>query len=301
VVVVSIAQGAARGWGECVPYAHYGESVAGVCAVIEALRAELEGGMDRQALLAALPAGAARNAVDCALWDLECQLRGEPVWRLAGLDEPRALVTSFTLSIDTPEASEAAARRHAARPSQKIKLGRDDDVARVAAIRRGAPQAALLVDANEGWSLEQYLARAPALAALGVGLLEQPLPPADDHALATAPRPIPLCADESFRGQPLRKLAERYDVVNLKLDKLGGLTAALQVAAEARREGLALMVGCMCATSLSLAPAMLLASEAPYVDLDAGLLLREDRPDGVHYQGSRMAPAPRLWGLPRQR
>jgi len=301
VVVVEIVDGAHRGWGEGVPYGRFGESAESVVAAVEQISSALADGLGREALRTMLPAGAARNAIDCALWDLACQQRREPVYRCAGLAEPEQLLTAYTLSIDTPARMQAAAERHAARPLLKIKLGSDGDLGRLRAVRAGAPDAQLVVDANEGWSPQRYRALAPQLQQLGVVMVEQPLAADADQFLQDEPRPVPICADESFVvGAPLEQLARRYDAVNLKLDKMGGLTEALDMARRVQQAGMTFMVGCHVCTSLSLAPAMLLCGGARIVDLDAGLLLSRDRDDGVRYRGSLMQPLPALWGVPRE-
>jgi L-alanine-DL-glutamate epimerase-like enolase superfamily enzyme len=297
VVVAELAEGALTGRGECVPYARYGETVDGVAAAIEAMREALAHGLDRRGLQAAMPAGAARNALDCAFWDLEAKRSGTPVHMLASLPAPQPLVTAYTISLGTP-AEMAAAAAKAARPLLKIKLGGDGDRERLAAVRRAAPTAALIVDANEGWRPGNLAANLAACAEAGVTLIEQPLPAGDDAALAGVARPIPVCADESVHDRAsLGALTAKYDAVNIKLDKTGGLTEALALAAEAERLGFSLMVGCMVATSLSMAPAMLVAQRARFVDLDGPLLLASDRPDGLAYGGSLVHPAtPALWG-----
>jgi len=298
LVVAEIEEGGAVGRGECRPYPRYGESPQGVADAIEGARALVEGGGDRDALRRALPAGAARNALDCALWDLEARLAGAPVWRLAGLPEPAPLLTSYTLSLGPPEAMAEAARAAAGRPLLKLKLGGEGDVERVAAVRAAAPGARLVCDANEAWTPDQLRRFLPELAALGVELVEQPLPAGRDGALAGLPRAVPLCADESCHAsEGLERLVGRYDYANLKIDKTGGLTEALRAAARARELGLGLMVGCMVATSLSLAPAALLAGLAAYADLDGPLLLERDREPGLAYEGSVLLPPGReLWG-----
>jgi L-Ala-D/L-Glu epimerase / N-acetyl-D-glutamate racemase len=298
VVVAEIADGAATGRGECVPYARYGETVDGVAAQIEAMRAPLGAGLDRIGLQRAMPAGAARNALDCAFWDLAAKAGGAPVHALAGLPPPRPLVTAYTISLASPEAMAAAAAESASRQVLKVKLGGDGDAARIRAVRKAAPAAELIVDANEAWRSDTLGANLAACAAAGVTLVEQPLPAGDDAALSTIARPIPVCADESVHDRAsLAALRGKYDAVNLKLDKTGGLTEALALAAEAERLGLSLMVGCMVATSLSMAPAMLVAQRARVVDLDGPLLLARDRPEGLRYTGSLVHPAtPALWG-----
>ena len=302
VLTVTLSRDGAVGRGECLPYARYDETLDSVEAAVRTLAGALGDGLDRAALQRLLPAGAARNAVDCALWDLEAKASGTPVWRLAGLAEPGPVTTAYTLSIDAPEAMREAARREAARPLLKVKLGGEGgaeaDLERLAAVREGAPAARLLVDANEGWSIRDYERVAPRLAGLGVALVEQPLPAADDAPLGEARRPVPTCADESCHDRAsLDRIAGRYDVVNVKLDKAGGLTEALALAAEARERGLGLMVGCMVGSSLAMAPAMLVAQLADTVDLDAPLLLAEDRTPALVYEGSTAHPAERaLWG-----
>jgi len=245
-----------------------------------------------------MAAGAARNALDVALWDLEAKRSGSSVWALAGIAEPHPVVTAYTLSVDTPERMAAAAREEAHRPLLKLKLTGAGDLERVRAVRAGAPQATLIVDANEAWTLDHLRDYAPALAALGVALIEQPLPAGQDAALAGLPRPVPLCADESCHtSADLAALAGRYDYVNIKLDKTGGLTEGLRLLHAARAQGFKIMVGCMIGSSLAMAPAMLLAQDAEFVDLDAPLLLARDRQPGLRYEGSTVyPPKPNLWG-----
>jgi L-alanine-DL-glutamate epimerase-like enolase superfamily enzyme len=297
VVTATVEQDGARGRGECVPYARYGESVESVLAQVESARALVEGG-GRDALQAALPAGAARNALDCALWDLEARRAGKRVWELAGLAAPGPVTTAYTLSVDTPENMERAARDAAARPLLKLKLTGEGDLERVAAVRRGAPDSRLIVDANEAWTAEHYAAFAAKLAPLGVELIEQPLPAGKDDGLARVAHPIPVCADESCHDTAsLAGLAGRYEAVNLKLDKTGGLTEALRLREAARAAGHRLMVGCMVGTSLAMAPALLVAQGAEWVDLDGPLLLARDRDPGLAYRGSVVEPPPAaLWG-----
>ena len=298
VVVAELGDGKARGRGECVPYPRYGETVEGVAAAIEALRPRLDAGLDRAGLQMALPPGAARNALDCAFWDLDAKAAGRSAAELAGLPPLKPLTTAYTISIGSPDEMARAAEREAHRPLLKVKLGRDGDPARIAAVRRAAPAATLIVDANEGWDERNLAANLAACAAAGVTLVEQPLPDGRDGALAHIARPIAVCADESAHARDsLAGLTGRYDAVNVKLDKAGGLTEALAMAAEAERLGLTLMVGCMVATSLSMAPALLVAQRAAVVDLDGPLLLAKDRPEALHYNGSQIAPpAPALWG-----
>jgi L-alanine-DL-glutamate epimerase-like enolase superfamily enzyme len=298
VVVAELRDGTHRGRGECVPYARYGETPDGVAAAIEGSRPALQRGLDRLALQSAMPAGAARNALDCAFWDLAAKQTGRRVHALAGLETPKPRVTAFTISLAAPAAMAEAAERAAARPLLKVKLGGDDDGKRIAAVRRAAPKAELIVDANEGWNDGNLAQNLKACADAGVTLIEQPLAEGRDEALRRAARPIPVCADESMHDHAsLDALTGKYDAVNIKLDKAGGLTEALALAATAERRGLTIMVGCMVATSLAMAPAMLVAQRAGVVDLDGPLLLAEDRPDGLRYVGSLAYPAePALWG-----
>jgi L-Ala-D/L-Glu epimerase len=294
VLTVTAEADGAVGRGECVPYARYGETLDSVEAQIAALPPRF----DRAELQRLLPPGAARNAVDCALWDLEAKRSGRPVWALAGLPEPRPVVTAFTLSLDAPEAMRAEAEANAHRPLLKIKLGTPDDLARIEAVRAGAPEARLIVDANEGWTMADYARIAPDLARLRVEMVEQPLPAGDDGDLAGAERPVPLCADESCHDRAsLPALRGKYDFVNIKLDKAGGLTEALALHDAARAEGFRIMVGCMLGSSLAMAPAALAAQGAEVVDLDGPLLLAEDRDPPLTYDAQGVHPAPRtLWG-----
>jgi len=298
VVTVELGDGTHRGRGECVPYPRYRESPEGVVAAIEAMRPALARGFDRTALQSKMPAGAARNALDCAFWDLEAKRSGRRAYELAGLAEPKPLVTAYTISLGTPEAMAEAAARAADRRLLKVKLGSGDDRERIAAVRRAAPQAELIVDANEGWTDDNLVQNLAACAQAGVTLIEQPLPEGRDDALARIKRPIPVCADESVHDRAsLAALGGKYDAINVKLDKAGGFTEALALAAEAEKRGFALMVGCMVATSLAMAPAMLVAQRSSVVDLDGPLLLAKDRPDGLRYVGSRAYPSEaRLWG-----
>lgn len=298
VVVAQIEADGVVGRGECVPYARYGESVEGVAAALEALVPAVRQGLDRAALPSRLPPGAARNALDCAFWDLEAKTAGIPAYRLAGLPPPGPVTTAYTLSLSTPEAMAAAAAAAADRPLLKLKLGAPGDPARLAAIRAAAPAAELIVDANEGWNAETLAANLAACAAHGVTLVEQPLPAGADALLADIAHPVPICADESVHGlDSLPGLVGRYDAVNVKLDKTGGLTEALALAEAAERLGLGIMVGCMVATSLAMAPAMLLTPKARVVDLDGPLLLARDRVPGLRYAGSTVfPPEPALWG-----
>jgi L-Ala-D/L-Glu epimerase len=294
VLTVRVTRDGASGWGECVPYARYGETPESVRAQIESL----PDGITRAALQSALPPGAARNAVDCALWDLEAKVAARPVWQLAGLPAPGPVVTAYTLSLAAPEEMRQAAARNAHRPILKIKLGTPDDMPRLEAVRAGAPRSTILVDANEGWTPEVYLDLAPHLLRLGVALVEQPFPAGKDSALEKLPRPIPICADEScFDRASLPALLGKYDAVNLKLDKTGGLTEALLTRDLARQMGFKVMVGCMVGSSLAMAPAVLLAQGADWTDLDGPLLLAEDRPHPLHYDAAGVhAPDANLWG-----
>ena len=298
VVVAEISDGAFVGRGECTPYPRYGETVAGVAAAIAGLADDIRRGLDRSALQHALPAGAARNALDCAFIDLEAKRANRPAHELLGLAAPRPRLTAYTISLGPPEAMAKAAAAASARPLLKVKLGGARDPERIAAVRNAAPGAELIVDANEGWRAENLSANLAACAAAGVTLIEQPLPAADDAALAAIARPVPVCADESVHDRAtLRTLLGKYDAVNVKLDKAGGLTEALALAAEARTLGFDLMIGCMIATSLAIAPALLVAEHARVIDLDGPLLLARDRPDGLRYDGSIVHPASRaLWG-----
>jgi L-alanine-DL-glutamate epimerase-like enolase superfamily enzyme len=299
VVVATIRDSDVVGRGECVPYPRYGESVDSVTAQIEQMRGQVASGVDRMGLMRMVPAGAARNAIDCALWDLEAKQARAPAWQLAGLPPLGTVVTAYTLSIDTPAAMGEAARANATRPLLKVKLKGDaDDEARVRAIRHGAPAARLIIDANEAWTPDIYRRLVPALAALRVELIEQPFPQSDDGALAALPRPIPVCADESAHDSlTLDQVVGKYDVVNIKLDKTGGLTDALAFKRAAEAAGLTIMVGCMVGTSLAMAPGMLIAQGAAFVDLDAPLLLARDRDPGLRYDGSTVfPPEPALWG-----
>lgn len=294
VVTATVSRDGLVGRGECVPYARYSETVEGVARAI----AMLPDDITREGLQDLLPPGAARNAADCALWDLEAKLRGARVWDLLDLPAPGPVVTAYTLSLDTPEAMEEQARRNARRPLLKIKLGTPDDMPRLEAVRRGAPRPRLIVDANEGWSPEAYADLAPHLLRLGVELVEQPLPAGADEALSEMPRPVPVCADESCHDRAsLAALKGRYDMVNIKLDKAGGLTEALALRDEARRMGLKVMVGCMVGTSLAMAPAVLVAQGAEVADLDGPLLLAEDRPRPLVYDEAGVhPPEAELWG-----
>jgi L-alanine-DL-glutamate epimerase-like enolase superfamily enzyme len=298
VLVARIEHDGAKGHGECVPYARYGESIESVMAQMESVRGLIERGGTRAELGHALKGGAARNALDCALWDLEAKRAGKRVWQLAGLSEPKAIVTAFTLSVDTPANMALAAEAARARPLLKVKLTGEGDLERVAAVRKAAPNSHLVVDANEAWDIGAYARYAPALARLGVDLIEQPLHADRDAALIGLTHPVPLCADESCHDRhSLPHLAGRYEAVNIKLDKTGGLTEALALRNASMVAGFKIMVGCMVGTSLSMAPAHLLAQGTAWADIDGPLLLDRDRVPGLAYDGSSVAPGPAaLWG-----
>ncbi len=294
VLTVRLSDAGVTGWGECVPYARYDETLESVTEEILGLPSALS----RAALYDLLPAGAARNAVDCALWDLEAKRAGRRVWELAGLARPGPEITAYTLSLDTPDKMRAQAAKHAHRPLLKIKLGTPDDMARLEAVRAGAPEARIIIDANEGWSAEVYADLAPHLVRLGVALVEQPLPAGEDEALIGIDRPVPVCADESCHDRDsLKHLRGKYDVVNVKLDKTGGLTEALALRDAARAEGYDVMVGCMVGSSLAMAPATLVAQGALVTDLDGPLLLAEDRPEPLLFDDKGVhPPQAALWG-----
>jgi L-alanine-DL-glutamate epimerase-like enolase superfamily enzyme len=299
VLVCEIAEGEVIGRGECTPYPRYGETMDDVARAIAAIGPAIAGGLDREGLQSAMRPGAARNAVDCALWDLEAKRARRRVWELAGLPEPAPVTTAYTLSVDSPEAMGRAAAAAAARPLLKLKLAGDGkDGARVAAVRRNAPAARIIVDANESLTLEEARAVAPILAEAGVELLEQPLHADADEALRGVALPVPLGADESCHDTAtLSRLVGLYQVVNIKLDKTGGLTEALRLRAAARAAGLRVMVGCMLASSLAMAPAHLVAQGADFVDIDGPLLLARDRAPGLRYEGSLVHPPEALlWG-----
>ena len=298
VVVAEVNHGGHTGRGECVPYARYDETPEETLAAILAMQELLRGGFDRHALQMAMPAGAARNALDCALLDLEAKAKGMRVWELLGRPAPRTCTTAYTISLGSPEAMAAATAKAAHLPLLKIKLGGDGDGDRIAAVRKSAPESELIVDANEAWTpanLEQNLAEC---AEVGVTLVEQPLPAGQDEALARIRRPMRVCADESAHDRAsLDGLRERYDAINIKLDKTGGLTEALAMADAAQALGFEIMVGCMVATSLAMAPAMLIAQHARFVDLDGPLLLAADRDGGLRYDdGMVYPPEAALWG-----
>lgn len=294
VLTVRVTEGGVMGWGECVPYARYDETLESVTAQIEAL----SGHITRAALYDLLPAGAARNAMDCALWDLEAKQTGKRVWELAGLPAPKPQITAYTLSLAEPAAMQAQAAKNAYRPLLKIKLGTPDDMPRLEAVRAGAPKSTIIIDANEGWSAEVYADLAPHLVRLGVKLVEQPLPAGEDAALIGMDRPVPVCADESAHDTAsLPKLKGKYDMVNIKIDKTGGLTEALRLREAALAEGYDVFVGCMVGSSLAMAPATLVAQGVSFVDLDGPLLLGEDRETALTYDEAGVhPPSAALWG-----
>ena len=292
VLTVSVAGEGARGMGECVPYARYGETLDSVTAQITGFTGAWSDLPD------ALPAGAARNALDCAFWDHAAKTAGVRVWDILRLPKPEPEITAYTLSLDTPEAMEQQAAKHASRPLLKIKLGTPDDMARLEAVRRGAPDVPIIVDANEGWTAEVYADLAPHLIRLGVQMVEQPLPAGQDGMLAEIARPLPVCADESCHDcASLPALKGKYDMVNIKLDKTGGLTEALALKRQARADGYGVMVGCMVGSSLAMAPATILAQGVAFTDLDGPLLLAEDRDEPLKFDEYGVhPPAAALWG-----
>jgi L-alanine-DL-glutamate epimerase-like enolase superfamily enzyme len=298
VVTCTLTENDHRGRGECVPYARYGESVESVLEQIHAMTSDIANGMDRRQLRKAMPAGAARNALDCALWDLEAKRSGVRCHASACHKPPMPLSTAMTISIDTPQEMAAHARANANRPVLKVKVGGENDAARIHAVASAAPNSRLILDANEGWTPDNLHENMMVAAEFHVALIEQPLPVGQDAMLATMPRPVPICADESLHTiGDLAALAGRYDTVNIKLDKTGGLTEALELRDAARKLGFGVMVGCMVGTSLAMAPAVLLAQDADYVDLDGPLLLARDREPGLLYTGSLVSPPrPELWG-----
>jgi L-Ala-D/L-Glu epimerase len=298
VVVVKLTRNGFTGQGECVPYARYNETVPQVLAALEAARPAIETLASRDDIASLALPYAARNALDSAFWDLQCKETGTPAWSLAGLSEPHALTTAFTLSLDTPDAMAAAAKAAVGRTLLKLKLGRAGDAERLAAIRAAVPNARLIVDANEGWLPDILPSMLAACEKYRVELVEQPLPASDDEALRNLTRNTIICADESAHGiDSLASLKGKYDAVNIKLDKTGGLTPALAMAKAAKADGFKIMLGCMLATSLAMAPAFLVAQLADYVDLDGPLLLAKDRSPAITYNGSSMQPPPRaLWG-----
>jgi L-alanine-DL-glutamate epimerase-like enolase superfamily enzyme len=298
VIVCEISEDGMSGRGECVPYRRYGETMEGVLADIKAISQAIGAGLTPDGLQLQMTPGAARNAVDCALWDFEAKRMRGSVGALIGATGDQPIVTAFTLSLADAATMAADAKKNSERPLLKIKLGTQDDEERMRAVRDSAPSARIIVDANEGWTvdnLERHLAIAKSL---DIALIEQPLPAGHDAFLSTIKRPVPICADESVHATgDLPSLRDRYDAVNIKLDKTGGLTEALLMKAEARRLGFQIMVGCMVGTSLAMAPAVLLAQDTDYADLDGPLLLARDRPGGLRYEGSLVYPPEAdLWG-----
>lgn len=298
VVVVEIRESGFVGRGESVPYSRYKESVPGVIETVESVREKLVHGLSRHDLQIALPPGAARNAIDCALWDLEAKKSGRTVWQLAGVAQPQPAITAVTISVDTPEKMAEATQKQAKAPLLKIKLGGEGDLQRMEAVRNAAPKARLIVDANEAWTPEMCDEFLPFMAQLGVELVEQPLPAGEDDKLRGMSRAVPLCADESCHTRTdLARLKGMYDYVNIKLDKTGGLSEALLLAEEAKATGFGIMVGCMLGTSLAMAPGTLLTGFSTFVDLDGPLLLDRDRENPLNYEGGKIHPAPpALWG-----
>ena len=294
VVTVTIEKDGVTGRGECVPYARYKETLESVIKQVESLPADI----DKETLQDTLPPGAARNAVDCALWDFECKKRDQRIWEIAGIQVPEQRITAYTLSLDEPENMFKQAQKNSNRPLLKIKLGTPNDMPRLEAVRKGAPNSEIIVDANEGWDAELYSQLAPELVRLGVKLVEQPLPADKDDDLIGLPRPLPICADESCHDRKsLEKLIGKYDFVNIKLDKTGGLTEALLLKNKAVEAGFKIMVGCMVGSSLAMAPATLIAQNATFVDLDGPLLLAQDRQHGLLYDESWVHPPVKdLWG-----
>ncbi|MEM1048024.1 MAG: N-acetyl-D-Glu racemase DgcA [Pseudomonadota bacterium] len=298
VVRVVIAGGGHRGQAECVPYPRYGESVDGVVDAIRAASSLLQGTDALRDLQACMPPGAARNAVDCALWDLEAKQTGKPAHRRFGLEDLHPVTTAYTLSLGTPEAMQAAAAESAARPLLKIKLGGDGDADRIRAVRRGAPESRLIVDANEAWPVDQLDRLLATCREADIALIEQPLPAGADDALRSCSHDVPICADESAHtSAEIDDLVGKYDAINIKLDKTGGLTEAHALLQAAKAREFKVMIGCMVGTSLGMAPAMLVAQDADFVDLDGPLLLARDRKPGLTYEGSTVyPPLPELWG-----
>lgn len=298
VIVVTLSENGFTGRGEAVPYSRYHETVPQCIASLEASRSAIEGGIDRLALPSLGLPKAAQNAVDCALLDLEAKKSNTPAWQLMGLHEPSSAITAYTLSLDTPDAMAKAAANAAHFPLLKLKLGRDGDIERLNAIREAVPNARLIVDANEGWSPDILQTMLEACEKYRVELVEQPLPADNDEALRNMPRGTIICADESAHDiAGLKNLVGKYDAINIKLDKTGGLTSALALAKAAHELNFKIMVGCMLATSLAMAPAFLLAQLADYVDLDGPLLLSKDRQHGITFSNGIMQPPhPSLWG-----
>ncbi|MBO9194685.1 dipeptide epimerase [Rhizobium sp. 16-449-1b] len=298
VILCTVSENGVSGRGECVPYRRYGETMESVGAQMEAARPLIEAGLSRADLQQAMPPGAARNAVDCALWDLEAKQSGTSVATMLGLTNPHSLTTAYTISLGEPQVMAEHARANAARALLKVKVGTGDDESRIRAVRAAAPDAAIILDANEGWPEDRLAHHLRVAAECGVALVEQPLPAGKDELLAEIERPILVCADESVHHTgDLASLRDRYDAINIKLDKTGGLTEALAMKREAERLQFQIMLGCMVGTSLAMAPAVLLAQDVAFVDLDGPLLLARDREPGLRYAGSLVfPPEPALWG-----
>lgn len=298
VVTVTLSDGTNVGHGESVPYARYGETVDGVIETINSLREDLRNGLTRQDLQSRLEPGAARNAVDCAFWDLEAKRAGELAHVMAGVPHMGPEITAYTLSLAEPDVMRAKAAEHAKRPLLKIKLGGEGDLARLQAVREGAPNTDIIIDANEGWDADTYRNLAPELVNLGVKMVEQPMPAGNDDALLEVERVLPVCADESCHDRhSLEALKGKYDLINIKLDKTGGLTEALKLRADAEAMGFGIMVGCMVGSSLAMAPATLVAQGVAYTDLDGPLLLAEDRSTPLKFDDRYVyPPEPALWG-----
>ncbi|MFS4437061.1 N-acetyl-D-Glu racemase DgcA [Paracoccaceae bacterium GXU_MW_L88] len=294
VLTLRLADGASRAWAECTPYGHNGETLDSVTAQIESIAPEIS----RAELQDALPPGAARAAIDNALWDLEAKQSGKRVWELMNLPAPKPVETAFTLSLASPEGMEEKAREAASMPLLKVKLGGDGDVARIEGVRRGVPNARIIVDANEGWSVDQYLELMPVFERLGIAMVEQPFKPDEDDVLLELPRPVPVCADEACHTRAdLPNLKGKYDFINIKMEKTGGLTEALALRDAARAEGFKIMVGCMMGTSLGMAPGLIVAQGAEIVDLDGPLWMKRDRDNALKIDGQGIhPPARQLWG-----
>ena len=294
VVTVKLTRNGVQGWGECVPYPRYGETVESVTEQLQSVPPHIT----PADLIETLPAGAARNALDCAIWDVKAKETNRRVWQLANLPKPKPVQTAFTLSLDTVENMTRAATQNAHRPILKLKVGTPDDLDRLVAVRNAAPDAKLVIDANEGWTIHDYQLLIDHLVDMNIALIEQPFPAGQDACLSNLDRPIPICADESVHtSEDLPALVGKYDCLNIKLDKTGGLTTAIDLKAKAQAMGFDIMVGCMVGTSLAMAPALLLASDATLVDLDGPLLLTKDRDTPISYDARGMHPAPaELWG-----
>lgn len=298
VIVCSISQDGHSGLGECVPYTRYGESVDSVSRQINAVQKQIENGESHDAVLAAMPPSAARNAVDCAFWDLNAKSSGVPAYKHFGQHPLRPVITAMTISLGEADEMARAAEILADRPLLKVKLGGEGDSERIQAVARAAPKSRIILDANESWSSENIVSLMLEAAKANVALIEQPLPKGEDAILSEIPHPVPICADESAHvSEDLGELLGRYDSINVKLDKAGGLTEAAKMCRRAHEFGFSVMVGCMVGTSLAMAPAMLLAQDAEFVDLDGPLLLDRDRPNGLSYSANSVnPPTPKLWG-----